>query len=96
MNVQIDEVWYTVRAYAIYIGTTETAARARLDDMVARGVAEKIKPASKPHMYRILLPSLKANDPFNLIHRPDAPRIDDVNAWMFGANISGTCYDPRI
>lgn len=86
---------FTVRDYAAYIGMTEMSARNRLEEMVRNGQAEKIKPPSAPHLYRIVAPILQANDPFNLIGRPDAPRLDDINAWMYGANLSGTCYDPR-
>ena len=87
---------FSIRDYAVFIGLTEQSARNRLEAMVENGQAEKIKPPSAPHLYRILAPLIHANDPFNLATRPDAPRIDDVNGWMFGANITGTCYDPRI
>lgn len=90
------EFLFSIRDYAVFTGTTEQTARNRLEAMVENGQAEKIKPHNKPHLYRILAPLVQANDPFNLTTRPNAPRLDDIDAWMFGANITGTCYDPRI
>ena len=88
---------YNVREFAIHKGLTIMEARKVLEEMVADGGAEKFKqPSNSFYVYRIKAPELHAHDPFNLLDRPKAPRVDDINAWMFGANITGTCYDPRI
>lgn len=91
------DIVYNVKDFAIYKGISITEARNELAEMVADGRAEKFKQASDSfYVYRIKAPDLNAHDPFHLIDRPDAPRVDDNDAWMFGANITGTCYDPRI
>jgi hypothetical protein len=92
----IKEFLFSIRDYAVFKGITEQTARNRLEEMVENGQAEKIAAPSIPHVYRILTPLIHVHDPFNLTTRPKAPRLDDINAWMFGANITGTCYDPRI
>jgi hypothetical protein len=91
-----EDFLFNIRDYAVFKGVTEGTARSRLEEMVENGQAKKIKTANAPNMYRILIPLIRVHDPFNLTARSKAPRLDDINAWMFGANITGTCYDPRI
>jgi hypothetical protein len=91
-----EEFLFSIRDYAVFKGVTEETARSRLEEMVENRQAKKIKTANAPKMYRILIPLIRVHDPFKLTTRPKAPRLDDINAWMFGANITGTCYDPRI
>ena len=92
----VKEFLFSIRDYAVFKGMTEQTARNRLEEMVKNGQAEKLAPPNMPNVYRILTQLIHVHDPFNLTTRPKAPRLDDVNAWMFGANITGTCYDPRI
>jgi hypothetical protein len=87
---------FSIRDYAVFKGITEQTARNRLEEMTENGQAEKIASPNMPNVYRILTPLIYVHDPFNLTTRPNAPRLDDIDAWMFGANITGTCYDPRI
>ena len=88
---------YTVTEFSVYKRISITEARKELAAMVADGSAEKFKqPSDSFYVYRVKGADFKFHDPFHLTDRPKAPRVDDVNAWMFGANISGTCYDPRI
>ena len=91
-----EEFLFSIRDYAVFKGMTEQTARNRLEEMVENGQAEKIASSNTPNVYRILTPLIRVHDPFNLTTRPRAPRLVDINAWMFGANITGTCYDPRI
>lgn len=90
------EFLFSIRDYAVFKGVTEQTARNRLEEMTENGQAEKIAAPNTPNVYRILAPLIHVHDPFNLTTRPKAPRLDDIDAWMFGANITGTCYDPRI
>ena len=92
----VKEFLFSIRDYAVFKGITEQTARNRLEEMVENEQAEKITSPNTPNVYRILAPLIHVHDPFNLTTRPKAPRLDDINAWMFGANITGTCYDPRI
>lgn len=91
------DIVYNVKDFATYKGLSITEARKELAAMVADGRAEKFKQASDSfYVYRIKGANFRFHDPFHLIDRLDAPRLNDNNAWMFGANITGTCYDPRI
>ena len=78
---------FNVTEYATYIGLGGTTAKKELTELVLAGKAEVVYKERNSTYYRLKPPLLQTNDPFNLVKRGEPP-IEDINAWMFGAQIS--------
>lgn len=78
---------FTASEYATYMGISMPTAAKELTMMVLDGKAEIVSKHRNSTTYRLRPPLLSTSDPFNLVKRKEPP-IEDINAWMFGAQIS--------
>lgn len=78
---------FTASEYATYMGTSMPTAAKELTAMVLDGKAEIVSKQRNSTTYRLKPPLLNTSDPFNLVKRNEPP-IEDINAWMWGAQIS--------
>ena len=73
--------------YGVYMGINLQASKRELTELVLAGKAEVAYKERNSIYYRLKPPTFQANDPFNLVKRKVTP-VEDINAWMFGAQIS--------
>ena len=78
---------FTATEYATYMGISTPTAAKELTAMVFDGKAEIVRKSGNSITYKLKPDLLRANDPFRLVKRKQPP-IEDINAWMFGAQIS--------
>ena len=78
---------FNATEYAIYMGITNQTSKKELTELVFKGKAEVVHKRGTSVTYRLKPMLLQANDPFNLFKRK-VPPVEDINAWMFGAQIS--------
>lgn len=78
---------FNVTEYATYLGLSGTTAKKELTELVLDGKAEVVRKERNSTYYRLKPALLQTNDPFNLVKR-GVPPVEDINAWMFGAQIS--------
>ena len=78
---------FNATEYSIYMGISLQTAKKELTELVLEGKAEVVHKRGTSTTYRLKPLLLQANDPFNLVKRK-VPPVEDINAWMFGAQIS--------
>ena len=79
---------FTATEYSSYQGLSGQVAKRELESLVMQGKAEIVsRRLNNSTVYRLKPDLLQVSDPFNLVKRKE-PHVEDINAWMYGAQIS--------